>query len=193
MSKEKLFKPGITWTDLTSKNFSMRMLPMDCLFDMSGPAILFEDKKKIDLYIGFFNSSVCDYLLKLFNPSFHVKLNDIKRVPVKLPSDEEVIVRLSKENITISKQDWDAHETSWDFQENELVRVFKEGKAKDLQATVSAYKKEWEEKFNQLHDNEVELNRQFIEIYGLQDELSPDVPLEEVTILQQGEISIEDK
>ncbi|MBO4754318.1 MAG: hypothetical protein J5543_06965 [Bacteroidales bacterium] len=110
-----------------------------------------------------------------------------------------------QENISISKEDWDAHETSWDFQENELVRIFKGIREnplseasydKELPVTlgivVEAYEREWDSKFHQLHNNEEELNRQFIEIYGLQDELTPDVPLVEVTILQQGEISILD-
>ena len=61
-----------------------------------------------------------------------------------------------------------------------------------MEEAVGEYKKFWTEQFDRLHANEEELNRQFIDIYGLQDELSPDVPLDEVTILQQGEISIEE-
>lgn len=128
--------------------------------------------------------------MAVFNPTLAAQTGSLSKVPVVFENVKE-IEELTKNNTDISKQDWDAHETSWDFQENELVRVFKEGKAKDLQATVSAYKEEWEKKFKQLHDNEEELNRQFIEIYGLQDELSPEVPYDEVTILQQGEITIE--
>ena len=103
------------------------------------------------------------------------------------------------------KQDWDAHETSWDFEENELIALQKEGlgtiaagfgdttvmKYSDLELLYMEYEAKWREKFMQLHANEEELNRQFIEIYGLQDELTPDVPLDEITILQQGEIKIE--
>ena len=97
---------------------------------------------------------------------------------------------LAKDCISISKEDWDAHETSWDFKENELVRIFNDNGWGPLETVVSEYKSYWERKFNQLHANEEELNRQFIEIYGLQDELTPNVPLDEITILQQGEISI---
>ena len=116
------------------------------------------------------------------------------------------------QNISISKQDWDAHETSWDFQQNELVAIDEEAYIRiyqeygafygvqvdlatpdldSLEWRYEVYKTKWETKFLQLHRNEEELNRQFIEIYDLADELTPDVPLEEVTILQQGEISIE--
>lgn len=91
----------------------------------------------------------------------------------------------------ISRTDWDAHETSWDFQENEIVRLSKEqGEGSHrLSDLMDAYREHWTEQFLQLHANEEELNRQFIEIYGLEDELTPDVPPEEITILQQGELS----
>ena len=128
------------------------------------------------------------------------------------------IISLVQQNISLSKQDWDSHETSWDFQGNELLTIdeqtYKEninnfveqhfeetGERLDIDSSlpdtnslawrVEQYKQKWEHKFMQLHKNEEELNRQFIDIYGLQDELTPDVPLDEITILQQGEISIE--
>jgi hypothetical protein len=138
---------------------------------------------------SFFNSYVSKNLLEVFSPGLGVSEGAINSLPYI--EDERINIANVQTCIDISKQDWNAHEISWDFKENELVRIFKEGKAKDLQATISAYKEEWEGKFRQLHANEEELNRQFIEIYGLQDELSPEVPLEEVTILQQGEITIE--
>lgn len=83
------------------------------------------------------------------------------------------------------------HETSWDFKENELVRLSRERGLTTIESAVAAYKERWEAMFYELHANEEELNRQFIAIYGLEDELTPEVPLSEVTILQQGEISIE--
>lgn len=122
-------------------------------------------------------------------------------------------------NISIAKQDWDAHETSWDFNRNELLTMdadaytvninyqiekhFKETgehicidpaapRLESIKWRTEQYHQKWERLFLQLHTNEEELNRQFIEIYGLQDELTPDVPLSEITILQQGEITIED-
>ena len=106
--------------------------------------------------------------------------------PFNLPIDTNIILK-TQQNISISRADWDSHETSWDFQTNELLTM--EGDS--LEERMSQYKQKWEHLFMQLHDNEEELNRQFIDIYGLQDELTPDVPLEEETILQQGEISIE--
>ena len=96
--------------------------------------------------------------------------------------------------ISISKQDWDTHETSWDFECNELVLLSNKGEGiSNIEAAVEAYEKKWTDLFFRLHVNEEELNRQFIKIYGLQDELTPDVPLDEVTILQQGEVKISDQ
>ena len=125
-------------------------------------------------------------------------------------------MNLAQDCVDISKSDWDAHETSWDFERNPLYEQFLECMEDDLQNVIPSgtsleelskyavaeamhplttcmhnYKDKWEVNFMRLHMNEEELNRQFIDIYGLQDELTPDVPLNEITILQQGEISIE--
>ena len=119
----------------------------------------------------------------------------------------DVILLLVQQSISISKLDWDNHETSWDFQTNELVTLaatyrdahpemedFVPHTDDDFNLMAYCYQQyvqHWTELFYQLHTNEETLNKQFIEIYGLQDELTPDVPLNEVTILQQGEITIE--
>ena len=120
--------------------------------------------------------------------SFNV--GDVGLLPYKV-IDNEYISTIVSQNISISKSDWDTHETSWDFEENELVRLSKEqGEGPHrLSDLMEAYKVHWTEQFLQLHANEEELNRQFIGIYGLEDELTPDVPPEEITILQQGELT----
>lgn len=156
-------------------------------------------------------------VLKVFAPTMNYGPLQVKKVPfIKEIGKCEPIVQ---QNISISKQDWDAHETSWDFQRNELLSIDTSSYMENVnceikkhferRASISAstlrppqldslawrieqYKQKWEHKFKQLHENEEELNRQFIDIYGLQDELTSDVPLNEITILQQGEISIEE-
>lgn len=186
-------KPCITWTMLSASCFGVRYSNNGKLFEGAGPS-LFVEKENINYILGFLCTNMADMVLRSLNPTINININDVLNLPIiDSAINHEVINDLVQDNIAISKQDWDAHETSWDFKENELVRVFKAGKATDLESSVNAFKEEWEQKFHQLHENEEDLNRQFIEIYGLQDELSPDVPLEEVTILQQGEISIEDK
>lgn len=133
------------------------------------------------------NSPVSNTILKVLSPTVNYGSTQVNKIPI-LYQHKEDVDQIVKNCISISKQDWDAHETSWDFQENELVRIFKERNTPDLKSTVYAYEREWDEKFEQLRNNEEELNRLFIEIYGLQDELSCEVPEDEVTILQQGEI-----
>ena len=125
------------------------------------------------------------------------QIGDVFKVPIAY-GNKDAISEVSNLNISISKLDWDAHETSWDFGANPLVALRNEKVAQGnlessflLSDFVEEFETQWTERFMQLHQNEEELNRQFISIYGLQDELTPDVPLDEITILQQGEISVE--
>lgn len=141
--------------------------------------------------MAFLNTNVFNYILRILNPTLNTGAEVVSSIPIII--NEGSFIDIVQQNISISKSDWDAHETSWDFQENELVRLSKEqGEGSHrLSDLMDAYREHWTEQFLQLHANEEELNRQFIEIYGLEDELTPDVPLEEITILQQGEIYIE--
>ena len=186
-------KEALTWPFITSGNFSCRILPQGSLWDVAGSPCFFDDKKIQTYTLGFLASIIANRLLPIINPTINVQAVDINNLPLVIPKDTDNICKLVEDNISISQQDWDAHETSWDFKENELIRVFKEGNTPDLKSTVYAYESEWDEKFEQLRTNEEELNRLFIEIYGLQDELSREVNPKDVTILQQGEIELWDE
>ena len=170
----------------------MRFYPKGFLFDAGGQVAV---GNNINSCIAYLNSVIFQYLAKLTMPTMNFKCGVIKNLP-DLRCVSEEIEEYTMLCISISKQDWDAHETSWDFEENELIRM--QGCCEEagrnphlMEDCYHCYQEEWTEKFNQLHENEEELNRQFIEIYGLEDELTPDVPLDEITILQQGEITIE--
>ena len=146
--------------------------------------------------LGALNSNLYALFFNIINPTVNLQCGDVKRVPSplgleKIDTVHLYISNMVTQNISISKSDWDAHEASWNFQENELVRLSKEqGEGSHrLSDLMDAYREHWTEQFLQLHANEEELNRQFIEIYGLEEELTPDVPPEEITILQQGELS----
>ena len=181
-------KEGLTWSFISSSNFGVRYVPYGALFDVAG-SMLFANRK-LKYILGFLVSKPCFTILKLLNPTINFQAGNIKNLPLRI--EEDAVSEIVNKNISISKSDWDAHETSWDFQENELVRLSKEqGEGSHrLSDLMDAYREHWTEQFLQLHANEEELNRQFIEIYGLEDELTPDVPLEEITILQQGEIYV---
>lgn len=221
-NRDFYFKKGITWSKISSNGFSARLMAGSCTFDSTGTSI-FPPESIMYIMLGEMNSNIIKPFISLLNPTMAIYPHDIATLPLseKVQSDKGYIENFVHQNISISRQDWDAHETSWDFTENEFVKYSKrnsdpslynftsEGEnipmeswsdkhfdfikknTNSLECLAEQIKAEWEDKFMELHHNEEELNRQFIEIYGLQDELTPDVPLSEITILQQGEISIE--
>ncbi len=198
------FKNGITWSTSASDRPSFRISGDEYLFESSGSKFfLFNERTSLLPFIAYFNSYVVRSFIEMLSPGLGISEGSIKALPYINPDDN--IEKLAKDNVETAKLDWDAHETSWDFEENPLVHISKQGlggigmaiddklfpvEYYDLPLIVEEFKAYWEEKFEDLHANEEELNRQFIEIYGLQDELSPEVLLEEITILQQGEISV---
>ena len=212
-SQSLYFKEGATWSALSSGHFCLRYYPQGFLFDSKGQVAVGDKCWEI---LTQFNSNTYQMLANIIMPTLDYKCGDVKKLPyIKIDSTP---ISIAKHNVNITKLDWDAHETSWDFQRNELLSIdedtymeninyeiekhFEETgehiciapappQLDSLAWRIEQYKTKWERKLMQLHKNEEELNRQFIDIYGLQDELTPDVPLSEITILQQGEISIE--
>ena len=192
-------RKGITWSYICSSIPSFRILPENAIFDVGGSSVFFKNDAHIEPIVGYLNSKLAYNLLKIYNPTINYQVNDIRSLPIQHSIyTHELITNIVHQNLNISKLDWDAHETSWDFKENELIRLVNKHRSETgannypIEAVMMVYQAEWNDKFRQLHANEEELNRQFIEIYGLQDELTSDVPLDEVTILQKGEIDIVD-
>lgn len=213
------FRECLSFGRIGSGNLCVRHTPVGAMFDINGPCIFSDYNLKY--IMAYLNSVVAKQLLLIISPTLTFQVGDVSKVPIRINIDDNtlsVVDKIVNNNISISKLDWDAHETSWDFQRNPLLermtdcgqnvadldmldeedraeimaRIHVPTNAHLLTDVVEAYKHYWEKKFKQLHANEEELNRQFIEIYGLQDELTPDVPLNEVTILQKGEIDIVD-
>ena len=205
-------KKGITWNLISSSIAGFSIKSSDLVYSSGSPTI-FNSDYSYDYYtLGFLNSVVAKFLLKLFNPTINTTAGDVLALP--FIKRDDCISSFVQQNISISKSDWDAHETSWDFAVNEIVDLDSEDKFMNtvgeineltgeqqtfdtpdfgsIEERLQLVKSKWRARFEKLHENEEKLNRQFIEIYGLQDELTPDVPLDEVTILQQGEISIEE-
>ena len=206
------FNPSISWGLITSTYTSFRDYPAGFIYDVAGMSLFPYDENMKYTILGWLNTNLFCNLVKIINPTINMQCGDVAKAPYIYINGIENFV---KQNISISRQDWDTHETSWDFQLNELLAMDAEVLKKkindevenhfsetehigidtakshldNIEWRVEQYKKKWEQMFNQLHTNEEELNRQFIEIYGLQDELTPDVPIDEITILQQGEIS----
>lgn len=195
---DSYFKKGIGWSYTGSTaNKAFRIID-NCVCGTATPSVYAKDPDDLYYILGFLNTNITAYLLPILNPTLSLPPGYIVRLPyIKDIDNKDFITTLSKENVLISKQDWDSHETSWDFECNPLVALHSEkvgqgdvASSFSLSDYVEEFKDQWTKRFNQLHQNEEELNRQFIGIYGLEDELTPDVPLDEITILQKGEISV---
>ena len=175
-NKDYFFKDGLTWTLLNSGgNFGLRKLVDACVFDANG-LMMFLDKDKEDYLLGLLNSRVISAYLKILSSTMAFVLGDIKRLPIII-SECEKVKKLVQNNVAASRVDWDSFETSWDFKRHPMICS---------ERTVSASFAKWDcesaERFNTLKANEEELNRIFIDIYGLQDELTPEVEDKDVTV-----------
>ncbi len=176
------FKKGITWSLVTSSTFSARCLEYGFIFDAAGPSI-FPREKDIYYLTTLLNSKVTMEFMKILNPTLNFPEGTIAKLPVFYPNDEllkQKIERIADENISISKTDWDSFETSWDFKKHPLL--IHKGSSNTIEEAFSNWAAFAEKQFYKLKANEEELNRIFIEIYGLQDELTPEVDEKDVTI-----------
>lgn len=199
---------AISWSSVSSNiGIAFRYYPKGFIFDHAACNIY---TKNIVETLGYVNTKLISIFSNIINPTINLFSGSVGNIPYLPISNIDKVV---KQNIYISKSDWNSHESSWDFEANPLLTINENThinkkieqqnneigeyiyidlatpKSDSLKWRMEQYKKKWEQMFNQLHENEEELNRQFIEIYGLQDELTPDVPIDEITILQQGEIS----
>jgi putative restriction enzyme len=191
---EYKFIENLTWS--TAGEDAFRYQPKGSLFDTKGMSIFISDKSIFNYLMGMCNSIVGLSYLRMISPGIDTQVGQVRSIPTIISKSDDIDEKVAG-CIKISKQDWDSHETSWDFECNPLVALHNENVGQgdvdssfSLSDYVEEFKHQWTERFNQLHQNEEELNRQFIGIYGLEDELTPDVPLDEITILQKGEISV---
>ena len=137
--------------------------------------------------LGFLNSAVCLYFLNIIAPTLTYNVGDVTRIPYKQIIRADIENRVQN-NIVLSRTDWDSYETSWDFKRHPLVEH--RHSVSKVNCPNSWYLKEafkaWEYqcrlRFDSLKTNEEELNRIFIDIYGLQDELTPEVADKDVTV-----------
>lgn len=184
VSNEMRFREGITWSYITSSKSSFRKLDNNQLFEKAGTSIFFKNNISINSVLAWLNSDIVRNLLNIINPTLNYQVRDIFSLPIdsRIVNGELIeIENITSILISLEKNEWDSRESSWDFKKNELSRI----KGQDLEETYDLYQQYWKNKFFQLHKNEEELNRLFIQIYGLQEELTPDVPLEDITILKE--------
>ena len=174
-------KEGLTWSTVSSSNFSVRDFKEGFIFDNGGCCIFSKKIVKSEL-LGLLNTKVFGKLFSEINPTINFQSGEISKMPIIFSKNKIIkntIDNLVQQNIFISKEEWDSRETSWDFEKLSLIN------GKDLKSAYENYCNHWRDNFVQLHKNEEELNRLFIEIYDLQDEMDEKVSFDDITILKK--------
>lgn len=172
---ENYFHPTITWPLSGGNKFGCRYMDIDTLPDVNANIIVIHGRKEYCL-MGYMNSVVFDRILDMLNPTVNFPIDTVASAPY-LEADTERIECLVKENISLAKFDWDSFEASWNFKKHPLI-----GNYSSITKAYNSWEQQCDERFNQLKANEEELNRIFIDIYGLQDELVPEVEDKDVTV-----------
>ena len=176
------FKEALTWSTISSSDCSFRYSPIGNIFETKGSNYFVKDYKNFYYLFGLLNTKIVNYLLKIISPTLDYHEGPMSNLPVILEDSSiklGIINNLVIKNLNISKEEWDSRETSWDFEKLSLVD------GKDLRTAFENYCSHWRDNFVQLHKNEEELNRLFIEIYDLQDEMDEKVSFDDITILKK--------
>ena len=188
-SESEYFRDGITFNAISSSNIGFKRYNKGAIFSNASHAIMHEDSLELDLLLAFLNTKVVTDILAIISPTINYTPSDIKKIPFNMPIETDQIRNISKENITISKNDWDSFETSWEFSAHPLLKHRRDIEYTDLkngQYRIEDVYWSWEKttksQFDLLKSNEEELNRIFINIYGLQNELNSEVQDNDVTI-----------
>lgn len=190
-SIEKYFLPGFTWSDVSTGLFSIRKTFSGCIFDTTAPTISTKNNNGTpsNELLGFLNTKVAQKMLSLLAPTIHYNCGSIALMPVYYINNSTV-KNMVDECVSMSKEDWGSFETSWDFKVHPLVKLKMAGAyawgddepAMRIESSYKAWEETCEGRFQKLKANEEELNRIFIDIYGLQDELTPEVEEKDVTV-----------
>ena len=173
-NKQFYLKSGATWTDISTGKIGVRFFDYGYLFSTVGLCLFSE--KHCKYLAALLNSLISVEMLKILCPTLHFNIGDIAKMPVIL-KNEEIVIKYVDDCKRMAKNDWDSFEISWDFQHHPLLR-----KVSTIAESFDQWQAECNDRFNQLKANEEELNRIFIDIYGLQDELTPEVEDKDVTV-----------
>lgn len=176
LAEKYWFKEGITYTMLTSKGPNFRYLPDYCVFDMGGPAICYLGDK-ILYVLAFLNSCIAEKHLAILNPTLNLQAKDIKNLPLIIDQEYfDQITAIERENVALSEIDWNSIETSKDFIRSPLI------KGTSIESAFSVWEQASLKRFSKIKANEEEINRVFINIYGLENEIDPTVRERDVTL-----------
>lgn len=176
-SMDYYFRKCISWPQITSSP-KFRMIPSGFIFNAAGPS-MFVEEESFTYILGFLNTPIVGNLTSMLNPTVNLCVTDMLNIPLCDDFENKNIISTNVSiNCSLAKTDWDSFETSWDFTVHPLVK----NHVSTVSEAYSLWSKECDDRFNQLKANEEELNRIFIDIYGLQDELDPYVEDKDVTV-----------
>lgn len=176
------YEEAISWNDINSSDFSAKKHTKGIIANNVIKRAYISDKSIYNYILGLMNTKQVNTILKFLIPTIHYDVGYVGNIPILYTDDKnklEIINKLVQQNIDISKEEWDSRETSWDFEKLSLID------GKDLRTAFENYCSHWRDNFVQLHKNEEELNRLFIEIYELQDEMDEKVSFDDITILKK--------
>jgi type II restriction/modification system DNA methylase subunit YeeA len=179
INRDKYFKPSITWSFVSSSYFGVRYSPPGSIFDVGGSSV-FPEPTDIFWLTGFLCSKLSTRFLRIINPTLNFQVGNVATLPILSISGKDSVNKLVSSIISLSKKDWDSYETSWDFTTLSLLQP--DHHQPILKATYTKLCTHWRNKTLDLQHLEEENNRIFIEAYGFEDELTPDVPLSEITL-----------
>lgn len=171
------FREGLSYNGISNRGFSVRKVGEN-IYDKGGPT--FHPKENTHYFLALCNSKVINEIMNLYNPTINYQVQNVKEIPVIFPSEEifNKVNDLSEENLNLSYSDWSSFEPAWDFLKHPLLKF----PSNRVKSSFDQWEKFAINQFNKLKQNEEELNRIFIEIYNLQEELTPDVADEDVTV-----------
>lgn len=177
-SEDKYFTKGIAWSRISSTNFGVRLCPSNLIFDTNAP-MFFPDNEEWLLYItSFMCSKIAGQVLKILNPTLTFQVVDVGNLPIIFDrSKKKCVEEIASNNLEIAKSDWDSYETSWDFQHHPFIC-----KVPSIAEAFNQWRTECDQRFSQMKSNEEELNQIFINVYGLQNELTPEEHDKDVTV-----------
>lgn len=178
-NKSLFFSPALTWTYISAGKFSMRYLGEGYLYNNKGPACYFEDRETMFYVLGLNNSKIIEEVLVFLTSTVDYKPGNISKIPVILSKENEgTVVELVKENVLMTKKDWDSFEISWEFKKHPFLNK----RHSKVESSFEEWEKATQLSYSRLKNNEEELNRIFIDVYGLHDEFTFDVEEKDVTI-----------
>jgi type II restriction/modification system DNA methylase subunit YeeA len=180
-SISEYFKPCISWSKITSSNMAMRYYPPGYIFDVAGCSIFSNSNQDLKFLLGYTNTMMARRFLQSISPTLNFEAGHIALLPIIKFHNEEIIL-IIEDLIAISQTDWDSYERSWDFKTLPLIDTYKNTEKAPLTETYKTLRSKWQSMTAEMKRLEEENNKIFIEAYGLEEELTAEVPLKEITL-----------